>query len=178
MPSHCENDLYIDGPAEDVEKLLEFMGVNETPPEFDFGKIIPYPEEYEKKDKEREELGYKGFAEKYGPKAQDGFNSGGYEWCINHWGTKWGAYQVEKIKGGITFQTAWSPPNPNVIGGLHELFPKCSLHLEYFESGSGFCGGYSFVCEDEFYPDEDGEEWKSGVVRNEWEGIYHGRRGG
>lgn len=40
-----------------------------------------------------------------------------YDWSCKHWGTKWGAYSVDiihqsKTKLVLSFQTAWSPPEP------------------------------------------------------------------
>ncbi len=79
---------------------------------------------------------------------KDGFNSGGYEWCRKHWGTKWNACRVET--GTLTncgedgtvemhFSTAWSPPLP-VIRKASEMFPELDFELRYFERGCGFNG--------------------------------------
>jgi len=40
-----------------------------------------------------------------------------YDWRCNNWGTKWGACEVEVVQNDedfleITFNTAWSPPEP------------------------------------------------------------------
>lgn len=141
MPNHVENDLYLTGPADEVEALLKRIKADEN--KFDFCTIIPYPKIYADLDEESRTLGYQEFRKKYGPDAKDGFNSGGYEWCVQNWGTKWNAYHVEVSEGKITFQTAWSPPLP-VIRELHRQFPHVTLELEYFERGMGFCGGVTY----------------------------------
>lgn len=157
MPNHCHNDLYVDGPKEDVDALLRLVGSDREAPEFNCGAVIPYPEHWAKLDKDMAELGWKGFEDRYGKGAKDGFNSGGYEWRIKNWGTKWGAYNVKRRDYGgvcVTFQSAWSAPAP-VIEALHKLFPKCSLHLEWFERGMEKCGGFSCVSEDAWWDESD-----------------------
>lgn len=177
MPNHCHNDLYVHGAPDDVAALLALIGADQTPPRFEFGAVIPYPAEWAALDNDMEELGYAGFRDKHGPDAKDGFNSGGYEWRIQEWGTKWCAYEVTRrdyLGVCVTFQTAWSPPK-KVVEALHKLHPKCSLHLEFFERGGAYTGGFSCVAEDDWYEDEP---WASSARTQEWEGRYHGSRGG
>jgi hypothetical protein len=177
MPNHCENDLYIDGPKERVAELLAFIGADKEKPEFDFNAVIPYPAEYAQRDEDARTMGRDAFEAKYGSR-HDGFNSGGYEWRINNWGTKWGAYQVQRRdRHGvcITFRTAWSPGLP-VIAELHKRFPECGLSLEYFERGAAFCGGVTYA-EAEWA--EDYSDWTPGVPIGEWRhDDYRGNRGG
>lgn len=179
MPNHCENDLYITGPVGEVNALLCLIGADKDPPDFNCGAVIPYPEEFASRDRDRKELDNEKFREKYGETAKDGFNSGGYEWRCENWGTKWGAYQVSNRKDGetviLSFQSAWSPPSP-VIVALHGKFPACTLHLEYFECGVGYCGGFTCPAKEDYCEEEDG--WKPGIKASEWEGAYHGHRGG
>ena len=88
-----------------------------------------------------------------------GYNSGGYEWCVRRWGTKWNACDADITLdtglrlvdtglrfGGdqvyqavVVFRTAWSPPLP-VVTKLITMFPKLEFRLEYFECGGGFKG--------------------------------------
>ena len=36
-----------------------------------------------------------------------------YEWCIEHWGTKWNSYEnVQVDSNTIMFETAWNAPEP------------------------------------------------------------------
>lgn len=177
MPNHCENDLYIDGPKAKVAELLAFIGADKDEPEFDFNALIPYPERFAQRDKDNREMERDAFVAKYGD-WKDGFNVGGYEWRINEWGTKWGAYEVKRrdYQGVcITFQTAWSPPFP-VIAELHRRFPECSVNLEYFEMGGAFCGGVSYTQSE--YADDD-DAWAPGKPSREWRcDSYQGHRGG
>jgi hypothetical protein len=101
--------------------------------------------------------------------AKDGYNRGGYEWCIENWGTKWGLYDIELVEDDsdngrleYTFQSAWSPPAP-VIQAMSKRFPSLNFALEYFECGGGFMGSCEY---------EDGQEVSAG------EAPYHGPRGG
>lgn len=67
-----------------------------------------------------------------------------YEWCVAHWGTKWGAYSCCDTEDGFSFQTAWSAPLP-VIQRLSELFPELELTLKYADEDIGSnCGKVVF----------------------------------
>lgn len=97
----------------------------------------------------------------------DGFNAGGYDWCIQHWGTKWNVgdtVQLRRFARSVlfTFDTAWSPPTP-IVFALSERFPGFRFSLRYWEGGVGFQG--HVVCKDGEVLDEDQRE-------------YRGRRGG
>ena len=117
MPNWCENELTISGP--DVQKVLTAIRSEAHDDEdarlLDFDRIIPYPEPYRaldqraheyqeklraiaKDDPDRqsklETLAAEYDAEPGAPWIKDGFNSGGYEWCWSHWGTKWNAIHV------------------------------------------------------------------------------------
>jgi len=108
------------------------------------------------------------------PYIKDGFNSGGYEWCIKNWGTKWGICNAElgnadyisadsiSYELEYTFDTAWSPPTP-IVKKMSEMFPSLTFTLKYFEGGGGFNGLY--VCE-------------KGEVIRDLTGDYFGNRGG
>jgi len=74
---------------------------------------------------------------------KDGYNSGGYEWCVENWGTKWGFYDVQTAprKRGLfyTFRTAWSPPAPLVMA-MSRAFPDLTFKLRYYEGGAAYKG--------------------------------------
>ena len=94
----CENDLAVEGPKEVIEEFLKFAA-GESP--FDFEKFIPYPEEFQRLD-EIAEAWLKEHAERpdydWHSQPKDGFNSGGYDWCVANWGTKWPA-SLSRWKG-------------------------------------------------------------------------------
>lgn len=187
MPNHCENDLYISGPKEDVNALLDFIGMNNDPPEFNFDKIIPYPKQYKELDEKRDRIAAANGGNRFCDALsgfKDGFNSGGYNWCCENWGTKWGAYEAVRRDYGptcITFQTAWSPPSKNVLSELHKLFPTVDLSIEYFEQGSAFCGGYNIESKNSHEGVGRASTWSPGMITEdtEWRcDDYRGNRGG
>ena len=87
-----------------------------------------------------------------GKHINDGFNSGGYKWCCENWGTKWGICNAEVVQEFLErishidycFDTAWSPPLPVVLK-MSEMFPGLRFILRYFECGCAFNGVY--ICE-------------------------------
>jgi hypothetical protein len=173
MPNWCENDLTVEGPKDAVEEFLKFAE-GESP--FDFDRFIPYPEEYRRPD-EIAAAWYREHAERpdadWASRPVDGFNSGGYEWCIANWGTKWPARRVDREgpevgfpEGTLSvvfhFDTAWSPPLP-VVRKAAELFPSLSFELRYFECRGCFNG--MFCC-------------SGGEVGFDKSGPYFGSRGG
>jgi hypothetical protein len=136
----------------------------------DTNKFVPYPDNFKQADEEarkvEKETGT--FATK------DGFNNGGYDWCLENWGTKWGICHAElislkEIKSAVgkaklfyTFDCAWSPATP-VIVKMSVMFPTLTFYLRYYEAGMGFKG--KFVC-------------KNGAILCDEDGDYKGSRGG
>lgn len=145
----------------------------------DFNKIVPMPKEIErtcfmagedaltirmsnkKEDIAKAKAMQKELAQlekickkKYGCK-------GWYEWCNEHWGTKWNSYENrwdgrdEEGNEQLYFQTAWSPPQPV----LQQLAIKLNkvIRVSYMDEGYGFFGTYHFYpdgeVEDECYTD-------------------------
>lgn len=75
-----------------------------------------------------------------------------YEWRCEHWGTKWGAYDVYDDGNEITFDTAWSCPLPI----LSELAKICIAHNVTFEGKwadeySGYNVGVFGIDDEGFY---------------------------
>ena len=93
MPNWCMNELIITGDQASLDNLATFVKGEHDEQNLDFDKVIPYPENYKQMDaempawndpdKEAKMLAYK---EKWGSE-KDGFNSGGYGWCCENWGT-------------------------------------------------------------------------------------------
>ena len=149
MPNHCWNTLRVTGKEAELEKFRKFAegepydsGEERV---LDFDKFVPYPEKYKALDlKAREDE-----KNKIEPRVKDGYNSGGYEWCIANWSTKWNAYDVtfnkvldkkKKVIGlSYNFSTAWAPPE-KVVRKMGEMFPELCVELDYEESGEGFSG--------------------------------------
>jgi hypothetical protein len=72
---------------------------------------------------------------------QTGYSSW-YNWSIDNWGTKWGAYQYEEVerRDGVfefVFQTAWSVPEP-VFEKLAEKWPGLEIDIVSFDEGWNF----------------------------------------
>ena len=170
MPNWCECELYVKGERKEIQQFLEkAKGENGI---LDFNSFIPYPEEWRKLDKAywgnmekitclrrklketknaREKQKIQKQIEKISKEMpeKDGFNQGGYEWCITNWGTKWNARHLDDYSPNpeelgdnlilVRFDTAWSPPIP-VVGKMSEMFPQLEFTLKYFECGMGFQG--------------------------------------
>ena len=184
MPIDVENDLTVRGKTADIARFIAFMAGVDRNGEgklLNENVLIPYPEEFRKQD----EAVAKWWAENsvdgksYGKlkdgvtesAPKDGFNSGGYEWSIANWGTKWGMYDQELVDESefedektltYGFRSAWSPPTP-LIKAMGEKFPELEIELRYFEGGAGFNGLYRM---------------KNGLVDLDAEGKYFGDRGG
>lgn len=166
MPNWCENDLTIRGPYQELQRFRIFAKTKNGI--LDADKFIHYPKKYAELDlkaklydarrnKLIDKLKKEGVTENNAREKaykkylymKDGFNSGGYEWCIENWGTKWGICDAElidniKLKNGkgelfYQFSTAWSPPTP-LIQKMGEMFNGLVFALRYFERGDGFKG--------------------------------------
>lgn len=159
MPNWCENDLQIRAQCNsDLQEVLSFIANPEEKAILDFNKIIPYPQNFVKQDnwaKICRNLFY--FAQEHGSTAgytfvpKNGYNSGGYEWCILNWGTKWNACNtiMDDISANgkrvtLHFDTVWSPPIP-IIEALLDRFPNVHFTLSYYEGGCCFAGIYSCI---------------------------------
>lgn len=169
MPNWCECDLTVSGPAARLQEFLGFAkGDNNG---LDFNRFIPYPEKFRRLDEATREWERDHPRGDWRERPKDGFNSGGYEWCWKHWGTKWNAGRVETdslLTWGedgeveLHFSTAWSPPLP-VIRKASEKYPELQFELRYFERGCGFNGLY---------------RCRAGEVLDDESGPYFGNRGG
>lgn len=106
-----------------------------------------------------------------------------YGWSVKNWGTKWNAYEVTISNGAVTFETAWSHPEP-VIEELSKKFPDDEIEIRYADEDIGYNLGHytikngkvtKFDIEDniKFATDVKGvdpEEW--GYVVNPKTGKY------
>ena len=170
MPNHCSNILTCeDGDFGSV--IQEFLSYNDADNmvHLDFDKIVPMPKElditasFNPKDVELQEQ-YKINLEKFG------FQNW-YDWRVENWGTKWNSYDCNMTDFGMSFCTAWSPPEP-VIKELAKITGKTFV-LEYMEEGEAFIGRYTASPDeviDECYELPDGpQELKDSFGWEPWE---------
>lgn len=191
MPNWCECDLTVIGKSEKLKEFMLAVESDQLPLEekvanrlnneetgiclFEANKIIPYPEKYRKADEESAEFDKKlrdsNLTEEerknlWVKRPKDGFNDGGYEWCINNWGTKWGLCDVIRQERPrslfYTFRCAWSPPLP-IIEKASEKFPELIFQIKFFECGAGYKGNFKY---------------SNGKIIKREENDYHGGRGG
>ena len=166
MPNWVECDLTVSGNEKVLKSFEDFAKTEKSA--LDANKFIPYPKEFADKDAEAEEVRKRIKAGEKLSVPEDGFNSGGYEWRIKNWGTKWGICDAEisckKLKHTFYFFTcAWNPPLP-LIRKMAEMFPALAFSLRYYEAGMGFSGLYGVKGED--------------VLDDYMNNSYRGNRGG
>ena len=84
-----------------------------------------------------------------------------YEWSIQNWGTKWGAYGYDSgidltDDGNLWFQTAWSAPHP-ILEKLSEMYPEITFEHRWADENIGSnCGQRTYLggeMIDEYIPD-------------------------
>lgn len=167
MPNHVQNILTIKGHKNHVEPMLNHLKDGDE--EFSFNRIIPMPDELRGtrsparivSEAEYEKLQYqKNFREEHPMFSDKGeitqkmsddwierFGADNwYDWCVTHWGTKWGAYDVEvcdlnHLGGGqveviVRFQTAWSS-GAHALAHLAEQYPTIDFYLLYADEDCG-----------------------------------------
>ena len=119
MPNHVANKIQFNGKQANIDKVLELIKGKHEGQYIDFEKIIPMPENIFRGNLGLEE------EKLYG-------KNNWYDWSIEHWGTKWNAYDIglgmEDDDNVITFNTAWSCPLP-VLDTLAEI---CYKHDVFF----------------------------------------------
>ena len=162
MPNHCYNRVEIYGSGNDTEEtraqIAKLKQIFED--ENCFGQFIPEPEWYNtplissdmpKYDWDKAK-GKVGELPQYveDPWRRLVFKSTGiaddrwYDWRVNHWGTKWDAYDVEVDDCDvdhliITFNTAWSPPEP-ICHAIRDEYPDLAVSWFYDEPGCEIAG--------------------------------------
>lgn len=169
MPNHCLNDLSVTGPEAEVirfvENAIKTSDTGGCTLNEDF--IMPYPTQYKELDERvvkwqkdynaarelvsPEDLdAFNAEYEKANPRVEDGYSSGGYEWCISNWGTKWGSYDgtssaVYTDNKGVStlefsFWTAWGPYGEKFMIALSSKFPTLEITNMWDEPGMQFQG--------------------------------------
>ena len=142
MPNWCENEVSIFGIEEgSEEEIKHFLKTCFVEGKIDFEKIIPYPEAAPSRDDEPEDI-----MEQLNHPFAKWYNDFGYDWCVETWGTKWGAahqendlstYYPEEIS--LKFSTAWGPPQ-GIYDKVQEILPNCSISWFYKEEGMQVSG--------------------------------------
>lgn len=126
MPNWCYNSVSIVGSKNDIDDIMEKYFDSKC---ISFNKVIPYPEEYRIADE-------KAKSRQLGEYIKDGYNNGGYEWCLDNWGTKWEAFDGNLDRPKDTeltmgFDTAWSPCEP-IFVELSKKYPNIAIR-HYFD---------------------------------------------
>lgn len=150
MADYCENVLFVQGCKEELERFKEFAHEGYSP--LSENRFIPYPEKYRVLD---EQIGPILKLLSSGITVQTlrnivkkgGFNSGGYEWCCENWGTKWGLLDVRigaESDNEVIYEfcTAWTPALP-VIKKMGEMFPELKFVNHYHDEWWRFKGTFS-----------------------------------
>lgn len=165
MPNWCQNHIKIRGSdANEIQRLADA---------FEEGKflnaIVPVPEDlyregsssfggdnadlYEQIRKEN--------------KQRHGYDSW-YEFCLNHWGTKWDVgdeHMLTMDDDGLgfsaSFDSAWAPP----VAAMEQLVEDgFSVTLDYNEPGMGFVGRYEDGDDQHYdYGDLDSKEVRNHI---------------
>lgn len=124
MPNYCDNCLIIEGNADNLKKIMDFVKSDKS--DFDFEKIVPMPDYI-----------YRGTMGAREREINGEINW--YDWSYKNWGTKWNSVDAYVWNDLIQFQTAWSPCDP-VIAALAEMFPVMRFTYTFYEELMGFCG--------------------------------------
>ena len=153
MPNHVTNRLTILGTKEEINEVLEFIKLENSPENkisgigtIDFNKITPMPKWVFQGDLSSKE------EKKYGSE------NCWYEWCVTNWGTKWNAYSQlddRNTENTIYFQTAWGGV-PELIEKLAWIFPNVTIKYAYANEDFGHgVASYTFKDTDitSFVPD-------------------------
>lgn len=141
MPNHISNHVQFKASADDYEAECEaieqveiMMKTDEST--FDFNVLIQYPRNWHELDKAWHEAFNKQPRPSLHLLPADGYNHGGYDWCIQHWGTKWNAYDIAYEDDSLYFDTAWSTPLP-IWEELSKRFPELEMLVEYADEDIG-----------------------------------------
>lgn len=144
MPNHISNKLTLisDDVAEREKFFAVLVGDDKDLPLIDFRQFFQYPKIFKDLDDIAEQY------EKDHPedrvwknRPKDGYGSGGYQWCIANWGTKWNAYAQHRVdEFSIYFKTAWNTPKP-IFEAIAKKFPDLNFMVEYADEDRGSNAG-------------------------------------
>jgi len=147
MPNWVENTIRVEGERDVVAEFIRQAGKapitqhpnQSKPEEFSFGNFIAPPQEAIDSGEYHATNGWEG-----GERSGDTPNNW-YNFNTREWGTKWdasGPIVVDISVGGasveISFNTAWSPPEPVFIA-MAEQYPNLEFEIRW-EEEQGFGG--------------------------------------
>jgi len=161
MPNHVSNILKVNGTPKQVEEVINILLNEEGGVTFD--NFAPMPielisstsptqivsqEEYDKQKKELDEKLAKGekvyskslplTAEMQKDLIKKYEVDNWYDWAVQNWGTKWGAYDGYKIDDTtVFFQSAWSTPFNGMVT-LSNKFPEVEIIVDYADEDFGY----------------------------------------
>lgn len=174
MPNYCVNELVIR--AKDTTSIWAAIKKDgEDCPDFD--KLLPYPARFRELDEAAKAWEAASKAGHHpGPRPKDGFNSGGYEWRVKNWGTKWNTSNgvlicdpdpSDEDEGGssrlvVRFETAWSPAT-KLAAMIAERWPNADVSLQFWEHGMEFQGT---------------QIYRGGTLTHDFQCPYFGHLGG
>lgn len=181
MPNWCWNKLEIIGDPGKINKLINFAQSKDS--QLDFHKFLPYPKKFLKIDKISSEIDvlvnlmpYPD-ASKYRKYSRDGYTQGGYEWCINNWGTKWelnADVDIDRYNANAvcySFDTAWNPPL-GVVQAMSKKFPTLLFTITYCDESTYDCiyteeyKGGAFIGESQSEIERDEDDWDDSETEN------------
>lgn len=139
MPNWCDNEVEITGSAKSLDRLSELVIDNAV------RKSALFEEQIVENHYSLLET-FLPVSDYFG--TQEGYNRGGYEWCIETWGCKWPErdfhlIRVSEERLDIQFNTPWSPPE-NGYRFISKIFPDLMFHHYYRDEGLCFLGLISY----------------------------------
>jgi hypothetical protein len=158
MPNHVTNHLSFNGEESKIKELLK--GVKGDKYEFEIDAYYPIPsalrntvspskivsneelKDWNRRKKEKQltdwELMYKPMTERRSKELIKKYGADNwYDWCCNNWGSKWGAYGVDKIDDyTFSFLSAWSTPISAMVV-LSKYYPDVEIAVKYFDEDFG-----------------------------------------
>jgi hypothetical protein len=161
MPNHITNILTIKGSNDKVLEVINILLTEDG--NVTFNKFAPMPnelknvsvptkivskKEYNKAKKELDEKLAKGedvfmttlpLTNKKQKELINKYNvDNWYDWAINNWGSKWGAYDGNKINNNtVFFLSAWSTPFNGIIT-LSNMFPDVQFVVDFADENIGY----------------------------------------
>ena len=155
MPNHITNKLVISGDQETLDRFYkENVGEGENKKsELDFERSVPMPEDVDTNQVITDQASLLSM-----------FLGGGWHgWRIKNWGTKWNAYEVQKVikepgKLIYEFDTAWNQPE-GWIKAVSKIYDTLTFDNFWFDEDVPQSGRLSCKRGEEFrierYHDQD-----------------------